>query len=171
MRFIFFLLTVSLMVSASQKKIFVNLDEQRMTAYEDGNEVFSSRISSGKSGHETPTGTYRVLQKERDHRSNEWPKPHGGARMPYMLRITWSGVALHQGYVPGQPASHGCIRLPKPVARKLFKWAEIGTPVLVGGAVWRYFDGTGQTMEVISYSHSEHVRKDRDGYEIVDLYD
>jgi lipoprotein-anchoring transpeptidase ErfK/SrfK len=158
-------------MSAAHKTIFVNLDEQRMEAYEDGKKVFGSRISSGKEGHETPTGTFKVLQKERIHRSNLWPRPNGGARMPYMLRITWSGVAMHQGYVPNRPASHGCIRVPRRMARRLFKWADIGTPVLVGGGIWHYFDGEKSSVEVIGYTRSGHLRTDHDGYEIVELYD
>jgi lipoprotein-anchoring transpeptidase ErfK/SrfK len=171
MRIFLGVLMLTMVLSASHKKIFVNLDEQRLDAYENGKQIFGSRISSGKEGHETPTGTFKVLQKERNHRSNLWPKPNGGARMPYMLRISWSGVAMHQGYVPNHPASHGCIRVPRRMARKLFNWADIGTPVLVGGAIWHYYDGEESSMEMIGYTHSEHLHMDSDGYEIVELYD
>ena len=164
-------LALTALLSASHKKIFVNLDEQRFDAYENGKQVFGARISSGKKGHETPTGTFKVLQKDRNHRSNLWPKPDGGARMPYMLRISWSGVAMHQGYVPNHPASHGCIRVPRRAARNLFKWADIGTPVLVGGDIWHFQDGEESSIEIVSYTHTEHHRTDNDGYEILDLYD
>jgi len=72
-----------------------------------------------------------------------WPKPNGGAKMPYMLRLTNSGIAMHLGYVPNRPASHGCIRLEKGFAKEMFYWAEVGMPVYVEGDIgdyWRYLE-------------------------------
>ena len=120
------------------KKIVVNLTKQEAFAYEDDKLVLKGWISSGKDKFKTPTGRYRVLAKEKFHISNEWPKPTGGAEMPYMLRLTWSGIALHLGYVPNRPASHGCVRLKNGFAQELFKWADIGTRVIIKGKQPKY---------------------------------
>ena len=106
----------------------VSLGSQRMTVYDStGNTVISSPISSGTAGHRTPTGIFSVIQKNRHHVSNIY----SGAPMPYMQRITWSGIALHAGVLPGYPASHGCIRLPYPVAAKMFAMSKMGMRVVV----------------------------------------
>ncbi len=115
------------------KSISIDLSNQRIYAKNGGRVVFSGRISSGKSGHSTPTGTFRILEKDRHHVSNKYPEPNGGAKMPYMLRLTNGGIAVHQGYVPNYPASHGCIRVPKSTAIKLWRWSNIGTKVHVYG--------------------------------------
>ncbi len=117
----------------ADKKIVVNLTKQEAYAYENGKLALKGWISSGKGKYKTKTGKYRVLEKELFHISNEWPKPDGGAEMPFMLRITWSGVALHLGYVPNRPASHGCVRLKDGFAQELYKWADIGTKVIIKG--------------------------------------
>ena len=116
-----------------EKKIVVNITKQEAFAYEDGKLVLKGWISSGKAKFNTPKGRFRVLAKEKFHISNEWPKPTGGAEMPYMLRLTWSGIALHLGYVPNRPASHGCVRLRDKFAQELFKWADVGTRVIIKG--------------------------------------
>lgn len=106
----------------------VSLGSQRMTAYDGaGNVVLRSPISSGTAGHRTPTGIFSVIQKNRHHVSNIY----SGAPMPYMQRITWSGIAMHAGVLPGYPASHGCIRLPYPVAAKMFAMSKMGMRVVV----------------------------------------
>jgi hypothetical protein len=115
------------------KSIEIDLAHQRLYAKSNGHILFSSRISSGKSGHRTPTGNFKILEKDRFHISNKYPEPHGGAKMPYMLRLTSGGIAVHQGYVPNHPASHGCIRVPKSTALKLWRWANVGTSVRVYG--------------------------------------
>jgi len=133
---IIIMLTLSLALMANSKvykKIVVNLSTQEAYAYENNRLVMKGFISSGQTKYKTPTGRYRVLAKEKFHISNEWPKPDGGAEMPYMLRLTWSGVALHLGYVPNRPASHGCVRLADGFAQELFKWADIGTRVIIKG--------------------------------------
>ncbi len=117
----------------TDKKIVVDLTKQEAYAYEDGNLVLKGWISSGKKGLETPTGNYTILAKEIFHISNRWPEPDGGAEMPFMLRLTWDGIALHLGYVPNHPASHGCIRLSDGFAQELYKWARLGTKVIVKG--------------------------------------
>jgi len=132
LKFIIILLSTTLFASAS-KKIVVDLAKQEAFAYEDNKLVMKGWISSGRAKFKTPTGRYRVLAKEKFHISNEWPQPDGGAEMPYMLRITWSGIALHLGYVPNRPASHGCVRLKDKFAQELYKWANIGTRVIIKG--------------------------------------
>jgi len=126
-----FILTLSLVAS---QEIVVDLSEQMAYAYEDGELIMEGRISSGKIGRETPAGDYRIIEKKRHHRSNLWPKPNGGAKMDYMLRLTNTGIAMHLGYVPNRPASHGCIRLKNGFAQRLFRWAKVGTPVYVEGS-------------------------------------
>lgn len=106
----------------------VSLGSQRMTVYDStGNAVIRSPISSGSAGHRTPTGIFSVIQKNRHHVSNIY----SGAPMPYMQRITWSGIAMHAGVLPGYPASHGCIRLPYPVAAKMFSMSKMGMRVVI----------------------------------------
>jgi len=131
----FFILTIlfTLFSFGSDKRIVVNLNKQEAYAYEGKVLVYKGWISSGQSRYKTPVGRYRVLQKDREHISNKWPKPNGGAKMPYMLRVTWSGIALHAGYTPSRPASHGCIRLQRDFAKRLFDWTPIGTRVIIKG--------------------------------------
>jgi len=145
----------------AEKEVYIDLSIQRVYAIENGETMFEGRISSGKSGHETPTGTFKILQKKRMHVSNLYPEPNGGAKMPYMLRLTWDGVAMHQGYVAKKPASHGCIRLQRRFAKKLFRWTDKGTPVIVAGDTSRY-DNYGATNSLYT--------KDRDGYSIIEMY-
>ena len=132
------LLLWSTLLVASGKYIVVDLSEQKAYAYEDGEVRFSGRISSGKRGRETPTGEYYILAKERRHVSNLWPRPNGGAKMPYMLRLTNDGIAMHLGYVPRYPASHGCIRMKNGFAQRLYRWAKVGTLVIVEGSGAEY---------------------------------
>lgn len=120
-------------ICATDKLIFVDLDEQLAYAYEDQELLFRGAISSGVQEHSTPTGTFKVLEKKRYHRSNLWPKPNGGARMNYMLRLTYNGIAMHLGAVKKYPLSHGCIRMKNGFAQRLWAWAEVGTTVEVIG--------------------------------------
>jgi lipoprotein-anchoring transpeptidase ErfK/SrfK len=96
--------------------IVVSLGSQRMFVFRDGALWDSTKVSTGKRGMETPVGTFWILQKKVDHRSNLYDD----APMPYMQRLTWGGVALHAGRVPNYPASHGCIRMPRAFAKKLY---------------------------------------------------
>lgn len=111
--------------------IVASLDEQRLYVYRNGVAIGISPISSGRKGYETPTGVYTILQKEREHRSNLYED----APMPYMQRLTWDGVALHAGTLPGHAASHGCIRLPQAFAGKLFEATRRGDVVVVASAL------------------------------------
>ncbi|NPA51103.1 MAG: L,D-transpeptidase family protein [Epsilonproteobacteria bacterium] len=122
----------------SSKLIKIDLSKQKIYALENGKVVFSGNISSGKSTHKTPNGWFRIIEKDIDHVSNKYPEPDGGAKMPYMLRLTNTGIAIHQGYLPGYPASHGCIRVSKRTAKKLWYWSRIGTRVKIYGDASRY---------------------------------
>jgi hypothetical protein len=125
------------------KKIVVDQSKQQACIYEDGHRLFCGDISTGKPGHRTPNGRFRVLEKEIRHVSSRYPEPNGGARMDYMLRLTNYGVAMHLGYVPNYPASHGCIRMENGFAQRMYDWARVGTPVIVRGTPPRYVDRPG----------------------------
>jgi hypothetical protein len=105
----------------------VSLPEQLAYVYRNGVIIGASTISSGKKGHETPTGVFTILQKNADHYSNVY----NNAPMPYMQRLTWRGVAIHAGRLPGYPASHGCVRMPYEFAQKLFAETKTGLTVVV----------------------------------------
>jgi hypothetical protein len=105
----------------------ISIGNQRVTIYDNGTPVAVSPVSTGMPGHPTPMGIFSVIQKQRWHHSNIY----SGAPMPYMQRITWSGVALHAGVVPGHPASHGCIRLPERFAVRLWGMTKIGARVII----------------------------------------
>ena len=111
----------------SRVKVVVSIPQQKIWVFRDGELWDSSPVSTGRRGHETPAGTFRILQKKVHHRSNLYDN----APMPYMQRLTWGGVALHAGRVPGYPASHGCIRLPRSFAKKLYRITDFATEVTV----------------------------------------
>ncbi len=113
------------------QSIAVDLSRQQLFAREGDVLVYQFRVSTGKLGYTTPNGDYKVLRKQAMHISTIYPKPTGGAKMPYSLWFT-SGYYIH-GYkeVPHHPASHGCIRLTIPDAKTLFDWAAVGTPVKI----------------------------------------
>jgi len=135
--------------------ITIDLREQQARFYKDGRLVGVSLISSGREGYSTPTGNFTIIQKSKDHVSNLYgdyvdgsgnvvvanvgvkkdPKPPGalfrGAPMPYFMRITPTGVGMHAGFLPGFPASHGCIRMPERMAEIFFANVAQGTPVRV----------------------------------------
>jgi len=110
--------------------LVVSLDEQRAYVYRNGVLTGVSTVSTGKKGHETPTGVFTILQKNQEHYSNLY----NNAPMPYMQRLTWGGIALHAGNLPGYPASHGCIRLPSEFARRLFEVSALGMTVVVASS-------------------------------------
>ncbi|WP_294395281.1 L,D-transpeptidase [uncultured Sphingomonas sp.] len=107
--------------------VIVSLTAQKAFVYRNGIPIGVTTISSGKDGHETPTGVFTILQKEVDHRSNLY----SNAPMPFMQRLTWDGIALHAGKLPGHRASHGCIRLPLTFAKQLFGITRLGLTVIV----------------------------------------
>lgn len=133
--------------------VIIYLNEQRAYFYKGEQLVGVSQVSAGREGYDTPPGTYKVIQKDKDHVSNLYgdfvdaagnvvqenvsikdPKPPGsvfrGAPMPFFMRIT-GGVGMHKGYLPGYPASHGCIRMPGKMAETFFDNVQVGTPVTV----------------------------------------
>ena len=105
----------------------VSLGEQRVTIYDAEGRILRAPVSTGQTGYETPAGIYSVIQKEAEHYSNLYDD----ASMPFMQRITWSGIALHAGALPGHPASHGCIRMPHGFAERLFELTAMGMRVIV----------------------------------------
>jgi hypothetical protein len=105
----------------------ISLPEQQAYVYRNGVLIGRTIISSGRAGHRTPTGVFTVLEKARRHYSSIYK----GAAMPFMERLTWSGIALHGGKLPGYPDSHGCIRLPKEFSQLLFGVTTVGTTVVV----------------------------------------
>ncbi|NRB45037.1 MAG: L,D-transpeptidase family protein [Verrucomicrobiales bacterium] len=143
--------------SASGKPfIRISLKEQKAKFYKGGTLVGISKISSGREGHGTPPGKYEILQKNANHVSNiygVWKSPDGmivnddvdlrkqpvpppgliyeGAPMPNFMRITPGGVGMHAGYIPGYPASHGCIRMPERMSQVFFNNISLGTTVIV----------------------------------------
>jgi len=134
--------------------IKIYLKEQRAYFYKGDELVGVSQVSAGREGHNTPIGNYKIIQKDKDHASNLYgdyvdsagnvvqkdvelgkdPKPPGsqfkGAPMPFFMRIT-GGVGMHKGYLPGYPASHGCIRMPGKMAEIFFTNVDLGTPVAI----------------------------------------
>ena len=105
----------------------VSLTTQRAYVYRNGVRIGVSTVSTGKKGHETPTGVFTILQKNEKHFSNLY----NNAPMPFMQRLTWDGIALHAGNLPGYPASHGCVRLPLAFARHLFGETSMGMTVVI----------------------------------------
>ncbi len=116
--------------SAGPMVMVVSLTEQRAYMYRNGVLEAVSTVSTGKPGHATPTGVFTILQKDRDHHSNLY----NSAPMPYQERLTWDGVALHAGGLPGYPESHGCVHLPTEFARRLFATTTLGMTVVVVAA-------------------------------------
>jgi lipoprotein-anchoring transpeptidase ErfK/SrfK len=107
-------------------QVVVSLDNQTATLFANGIAVAQSPISSGTRTHPTPLGVFSVIQKRRHHVSNIY-----GAKMPFMQRLTWSGTALHEGPLPGYPASHGCVRMTRDFSELLWDATKIGTRVII----------------------------------------
>lgn len=114
-------------VKSGPMVMVVSLTEQRAYVYRNGVLIGVTTVSTGRPGHETPTGVFTILQKDKDHRSTIYDS----APMPYMERLTWGGVALHAGGLPGFPESHGCVHLPSEFARLLFDITSTGMTVVV----------------------------------------
>jgi hypothetical protein len=108
----------------------VSLTEQRAYVYRNGLLIGATTVSTGRPGHVTPTGVFTVLQKQKEHRSTIYD----GAPMPFMERLTWGGIALHAGGLPGYPESHGCVHLPSEFARELFAISPPGMTVVIADA-------------------------------------
>ena len=124
---------------ARDLQIFIAKDTQSMTVYDGGQVIATSKVSTGKAGHSTPTGIFSILEKKKYHESNIY----SNAPMPFMQRLTWSGIALHEGHVPNYPASHGCVRLPAKFAKALYQMTERGGHVII----------TDQPVQPAPFSH------------------
>ena len=105
----------------------VSLSDQRVTIYDAEGKMLQSPVSTGATGLETPAGIFSVVQKKEVHASNIYED----GNMPFMQRITWTGIAMHAGVLPGQPASHGCVRMPHAFAQHLFPMTDIGLRVII----------------------------------------
>lgn len=140
-------------ISPENSRMIVSLADQRALLLQGDRVAIDFHIASGKRSHPTPTGSYTILQKSEKYQSNLYGKivdeegevvvsdadtrvhevPEGGvfrgSPMPYWLRLTNSGVGLHVGHLPGRPASHGCVRMPRAVAPQVFRLVKLGTPV------------------------------------------
>lgn len=110
--------------------VYVDLSRQIATVYRNGVRIAVATVSSGKAGHETPTGVFTILQKDANHKSSIY----NSAPMPYQQRLTWDGVALHAGGLPGYPESHGCVHLPYDFSRELFGITSLGATVVIAGS-------------------------------------
>jgi len=110
--------------------VYVELDRQLATVYRNGVRIAVTTVSSGKEGFATPGGVFTILEKDIDHRS----RTYDNAPMPYQQRLTWKGVAMHAGNLPGYPASHGCIRLPLEFSKLLFKTTTMGGTVVIANS-------------------------------------
>jgi lipoprotein-anchoring transpeptidase ErfK/SrfK len=107
--------------------IAISIDQQKLRIYDANGMYAETPVSTGMRGHSTPMGVFSVIQKHKLHHSNIY----SNAPMPFMQRITWSGVAMHAGVLPGYPASHGCIRMPMAFAAKMWNWTKMGARVIV----------------------------------------
>jgi hypothetical protein len=110
--------------------VFVSIPRQEVVVYRNGIRIGRAAVSTGRPGHPTPTGVFQILQKDVDHHS----KTYNNAPMPYMERLTWDGVALHAGFNPGHPDSHGCVRLPAAFAKDLYGVTHTGGTVIISNS-------------------------------------
>jgi hypothetical protein len=110
--------------------VLVNLTDQLAYVYRNGVRIGLTTVSTGKAGHSTPTGVFTILQKQQYHRSTLY----NSAPMPFMERLTWDGVALHAGGLPGYPSSHGCVHLPRKFSQLLYEVTSVGSTVVITDA-------------------------------------
>jgi lipoprotein-anchoring transpeptidase ErfK/SrfK len=107
--------------------IAISINKQHLKIYDENGLFAETPVSTGMRGHATPMGVFSIIQKQKFHESNIY----SGAPMPFMQRITWSGIAMHAGVLPGHPASHGCIRMPMAFAVKMYGWTRMGARVII----------------------------------------
>ena len=149
----------------ADRMIEIDLTNQTLTAKEGEKPIIQSPISSGRAGYTTPRGTFKILDKNKMHISNRYPivdkyaDIRGGAKMPYMLRVTNTGIAIHAGEMVNYPDSHGCIRIPYGKAMQLFKWANVGTKVNIIGDT-PYEDYINQ-MRISMLKNKKSIQKRR----------
>lgn len=136
--------------------IVVDLSTQRATIYRNGVRIGITTVSTGKPGHETPTGVFSILLKDADHRSSKYHN----AKMPYTQKLTQDGIALHAGGLPGYPESHGCVHLPFALAQQLFTSTTFSTTVVISGrAGTKAEDVFGGVLAPVTQSgkHNPHI--------------
>ncbi len=131
--------------------LIVSLPDQLVYVYRNGVRIAASTCSTGKLGHLTPTGVFKILQKDKNHHSSTY----NNAPMPNMNRLTWSGIALHAGQLPGYPASHGCVRLPKEFSSLLFGITKVGMTVVIADDASQPEDVTHPGMVLGEYAARE----------------
>lgn len=145
--------------------VYVDLSRQIAMVYRNGIRIAATTVSTGKPGHSTPTGIFTILQKDAKHRSSTY----NNAPMPYQQRLTWDGVALHAGGLPGYPESHGCVHLPIGFARELFAITDLGGTVVVQGDAAHHvatsensllapFDELGEPLAKLTLRSGERYR-------------
>jgi hypothetical protein len=131
----------------------VGLDTQRVSIYDSAGQLLHrSPVSTGQNGYETPAGIFSVVQKKADHNSNLYED----GNMPFMQRITWTGIAMHGGVLPGHPASHGCVRLPVDFARRLFDLTDVGMRVII----------VPRDITLAEFDHPHLIRSNADRIEV-----
>jgi len=107
--------------------VVISVPDQQLYVFRNGVRIGRTTVSTGTKGHATPTGVFTILQRKVDHESSIYK----GAKMPHMQRLTWDGIAIHAGRLPGYPASHGCVRVPVEFAENLYSVTSIGTTVII----------------------------------------
>lgn len=154
-------LALGISLCANQKNIVIDLGTQTLIAKEGKKTIFSTKVSTGMYGFETPPGTFKIFAKHKTHFSTEYPKREfgedGGAPMPYTMKITKSGIAIHEGRTRIEngvsvPLSHGCIRVNKKQAKRLFVWATMQTKVTIVGKT-TYKDRLNTELKEEYYAH------------------
>lgn len=136
--------------------IIVSIPDQKLHVYRNGIRVAASTCSTGKQGHATPTGVFKILEKDKHHHSSTY----NNAPMPNMNRLTWSGIALHAGKLPGYPASHGCVRLPLQFSEMLFGITTKGLTVVIADNKSFPRDVVHPGMVLGQYARTEFVGVD-----------
>ena len=139
--------------------IYVDLSRQRATVYRNGVRIAVSTVSSGKDGHATPTGVFTILQKDATHHSSLYHS----APMPFQQRLTWDGVALHAGGLPGYPESHGCVHLPYGFSQALFGITALGGTVVIAGDAVNHIHTTDASLLVPIDAKGNPMAPDRLG--------
>jgi hypothetical protein len=141
--------------------VVVSIDDQRAYVYRNGVRIATTTVSTGRPGFATPTGVFQILQKKKMHHSNIYDD----AEMPFMQRLTWDGVALHAGRIPGRPASHGCVRLPAAFAEQLYGVTYHGGTVVITDAA----SPTALDLAALPADMAQRVFEHRGGWRQVAL--
>lgn len=138
------------LATSGRIEMVVSIPQQRAYIYRAGTLIGVTTVSTGRPGHRTPTGTFPIIEKRREHYSNLY----NNAPMPFMQRLTMGGVALHAGQIPGYAASHGCVRLPYEMARNLFGVTQVGARVHI-------INGSPAPHDVLAYARGERLASGR----------